>query len=226
METFQVILICLYVVFLVLYCFVKTRPKLARARIFAKLVLATIYLSLALANLFTSGIYPFPFFKTAVCLACVFAWAGDCLLLSKRTFAAGVAGFFVANLLLISAEVDLMGKINLGLGDFLGAAIIFVIFYGGLAVMQMGGFISFGKRVLPLNVYIATATLSGSLGLMLACNGNNIFYALFGIGAGLFMVSDYLMGAYLYKFKIPVFTVANSILYFSGMFMVALSLAF
>lgn len=224
MEPFQLILMCVYIAALGAYIFVKSDPKLFALRVIVKMTLAAIYLALAVVNAFYGKGQTF--FKVAVIIACAFAFAGDLLLLFKKTFMLGVSCFFLANLTLLSSEAGFISNLALAFGDFALAAVVFLVFFGGLAAMQLTGLISFGKRTVPLNIYIAVSSLSGSLGLALAFKGFGLMSSLLGLGAALFMVSDYIYGAYVYKFKSRVVSAANSVFYFSGMFLVALSSAF
>ncbi|HPG91950.1 MAG TPA: lysoplasmalogenase family protein [Clostridia bacterium] len=222
--TFHIILACFYAVALVTYFHVETKPKLFPVRVTVKIFLATTYIIAAVAALLIKGVTAE--YKIFILLACCFAWFGDLLLLFKKTFGIGVFFFLLSNLTIILAQTSILANTQINAGFIWVTAAVFAVVYGGLLVLQITKFCTFGKYAVPLNIYIAVMTLSGLIGIALAIFGASIFTAVFGCGVALFMVSDYLLGAHLFKFKTNKVLIANSAFYFSGMFLIALSLVF
>lgn len=220
---FYIIIGCVYTAALITYFFVETKPKLFAARVTDKIVMATLYLIVAASAVFTKEI---ELYKILIFAACCFAWFGDLFLLFKKTFGVGVVFFLLSNITVISAETVILASMQVSGGFIWVTSLVLIAVYGVLVVMQITKFCSFGKYIVPLNIYIFIMTLSGSIGVALAIFGTGVFTALFGIGVTLFMISDYLLGAYLFKFKVKKVLVSNSAFYFTGIFLIALSLLF
>jgi len=218
--TFYIIIGCVYAVALITYFFVETKPKLFAARATDKIFMATLYLTVAASAIFTKALETYKIF---IFTACCFAWFGDLFLLFKKTFGVGVVFFLLTNLAVISAETVILANMQVSGGFIWVCSLALIAVYGVLVAMQITKFCSFGKYVVPLNIYIFLMTLSGSIGVALAIFGTGIFTALFGIGVTLFMISDYLLGAYLFKFKVYKVLISNSAFYFTGVFLIALS---
>ncbi len=225
MHTYQTIITVVYALLLFSYFFVETRKELFPYRVAIKIVLASTYLILSVVNTLLTG-NEYTIFKILVCVAAFFAWFGDTFLLFKKMERVGVLSFLIANIMLIISEMNLIANTSLTFGEVWWAILIVVGLYGALLFLQFIKFVDFGKETIPLNVYIFTMTVTGSIGLTLAFSNISTLLWLFGLGVAFFMVSDYCLGAYLYKGRPKTMLVLNSASYFTGMLLIALSLGF
>lgn len=218
MRPYLIAASCVYGLVLIAYSAVKIRPDIIARRIL-KVALATIYLALSVIGVVLSG---GGLSEIAVLSVCLFAWLGDCLLLAPRTFHKGVAAFFIAHVCL--AAFQLYAAINIGwqIYSYIAVAAIFAIIYGAFVVMQVSGVCRLKKYAAGLNTYMALVTINGAMGIILIAGGLSE-YLLMGIGALLFMTSDYFLGAYMNKWKKYPLTVINSLFYFTGMFLISIS---
>lgn len=154
---------------------------------------------------------------TGVC----FAFVGDVLLIfmdNHLLFRAGVAAFFLASLSL-SCYVFAMGIFGWWFIVVLGAFLAVNVF------MQIKGVYDFGDDVVLLNLYTAMVATCGTLGLTVLVSGiaEPAAFAL-GLGCFLYFVSDIFLGLNLFRFRSARVDCINTLTYFPGLMLVAISL--
>jgi hypothetical protein len=213
----------LYALLLVSYFFIEVRP-LKKVRITVKSLLAFLYLAFAALNVF---LFFEGYLQILVMAALVFNAAGDILLVtSRKNMVRGACFFFVGALFLSAAMIISLTRTSVKLssvlaGVLLGAAVIFAAL-----MLQYKGVISFGKIAVITNAYIAGVTLMGSLALICLLSFDFSGTFMLAVGSLLFTLSDYLLILYIFKSKKSPLLVCNSASYFSGMWLIASSLAF
>lgn len=151
-----------------------------------------------------------------------FASLGDLFLVfmdDHRFFVAGVLSFAAASITLSVYAV-------LNFGFSLWAIIPFVLLTVANAVCQIKKIYSFGRDAVCLNIYTVCVTICGSIGIANACATADIHAILFGVGCFLYMFSDVCLGLYLLRFRRVWLDILNTLLYFPGMLLIALSLVF
>ena len=150
----------------------------------------------------------------------VFASLGDLFLVfmdEHKFFVAGVLSFAAASITLSAYAV-----VNYGFS--LWSIIPFVLLTVASVVCQVKKVFSFGSDVVYLNVYTVCVTVCGSLGIVIACATAGLQAILFGVGCFMYMLSDVCLGLYLLRFKRVWLDILNTVLYFPGMLLIALSL--
>lgn len=151
-----------------------------------------------------------------------FASLGDLLLVfmdNHKYFVAGVLSFAAASTFLSVYAI-------LCYGWTFWAILPFVIVVTANVVGQVTKAYSFGRDVVALNVYTVCVCVCGSVGIAIACSVGGIQALLFGLGCFMYMCSDVCLGLYLLKFRHRALDIVNTLLYFPGMLLVALSLVF
>ena len=151
-----------------------------------------------------------------------FASLGDLFLVfmdSHRLFIAGVLSFAAASVTLSTYAV-------LNFGWTYWVILPFAVMTLANVLSQVFKLYSFGRDIVYLNVYTVCVSLCGSIGIALACSIGSLQSVLFGVGCFMYMLSDVCLGLYLLKFKYRALDVVNTLLYFPGMLLVALSLVF
>ncbi len=150
----------------------------------------------------------------------LFATLGDLLLVfmdNRRYFIAGVLSFSLASLL-----ISVYSILKYGLHWWFVIPLVLLIVANALC--QKFKVYSFGQYVVYLNVYTIMVTLCGSLGLSLLFLDFNLPIFLFGLGSFMYLASDFVLGLYLFKFRNRLVDSINSVLYFPGMFLIAISI--
>lgn len=158
----------------------------------------------------------------ALAIGLFFASLGDLLLVfmdEHKCFVAGVLSFAAA-----SVTLSVYGILFYGWTYW--ALLPFVIFVVANILAQARKIYSFGRDVIDLNVYTVCVGLCGSIGIAVACSVGSVQAVLFGVGCFMYMCSDVCLGLYLLKFRHRALDIVNSLLYFPGMLLVALSLVF
>lgn len=150
----------------------------------------------------------------------LFAAMGDLFLVfmdNHKWFIAGVLSFAAASTVLSVYAV-------LKFGWTFWSLIPFVLFTVANIVCQVKKIYSYGRDNVYLNIYTVCVTVCGSLGLAIACSLGNIQAVLFGVGCFMYQCSDICLGLYLLKFRHRALDIVNSLLYFPGMLLIAMSL--
>lgn len=149
-----------------------------------------------------------------------FASLGDLFLVfsdNHKYFFAGVLSFSAASITLSVYAILVYGWTYWALLPFVLVALSNV-------VLQLTKVYSFGSDVIDLNVYTVCVGLCGSLGIAIACSIGGVQAVLFGLGCFMYMCSDVCLGLYLLKFRRRALDIVNTLLYFPGMLLIALSL--
>lgn len=153
-------------------------------------------------------------------LGLIFAFFGDLFLVfmdEHKWFVSGVLSFSLCSLTL-SVYIFAMGNYKWWF------VVVLVVLLVVNALMQIKGIYDFGRNTAILNVYTAMVALCGSLGFTLFTQGTGdakMFVS--GLGCFLYLVSDICLGLYLYKFRNSKVDVINTLTYFPGMILVAVS---
>lgn len=151
-----------------------------------------------------------------------FAALGDLFLvfMNKHSlFVAGVLSFSCASFTITCYAV-------LSYGFQWWALLPFAILCILNAVCQVKKVYDFGNNVAYLNIYTVLVSLCGSLGLLVLCQAQTTSVILFGLGCLMYMLSDICLGLYLYKFRHRGVDIVNTLLYFPGLLLIAISLVF
>ncbi len=152
----------------------------------------------------------------------IFATLGDLLLVfmdRHSFFDAGVVSFAVA-----STVISAYGIAYFGFSWWM--ILPFALFVATTVICQVTKLYSFGRDIVYLNVYTLCIGLCGSVGIAVACTFGGVKAILFGIGSFMYMLSDVCLGLFLLKFKKVGLDIVNTLLYFPGMLLIALSLLF
>lgn len=151
-----------------------------------------------------------------------FASIGDLLLVfmdNHKFFVAGVISFAAA-----SVTLSVYAVLNYGWTNWALLPFLFMLVVG--IVMQAVKVYSFGGDFVCLNIYTFCVYLCGGIGIATACSVAGVNAILFGVGCFMYMLSDVFLGLYLLKFRNRALDIINTLLYFPGMLLVALSLVF
>lgn len=147
---------------------------------------------------------------------------GDLLLVfmdDHRCFVAGVLSFACASVTLFVYAV-------LNYGWTYWAILPFAVMLTANILGQARKLFSFGRDKMTLNVYTVCVSACGSLGVATAFSVGSASAMLFGLGCFMYMLSDVCLGLYLLKFRHRALDIVNTLLYFPGMLLIALSLMF
>lgn len=152
----------------------------------------------------------------------VFAFFGDLFLvfMDKRAlFIAGVISFSCSSLTFTVYAV-------LRFGFQWWALLPFAVLCASNVICQVKKLYDFGSCAVYLNIYTVLVTLCGCTGLILLCTTADVSVILFGAGCLAYMLSDVCLGLYIYKLRHRYVDIINTLLYFPGLFLIALSLIF
>lgn len=159
-------------------------------------------------------------FHVLLAVGLFFASMGDLFLVfmdNHKFFVAGVLSFSAASVTLSVYAVLQYGWTYWMLLPFAITVIANVL-------GQVTKLYSFGGDVVDLNVYTVCVGFCGSLGIAIACSVGGLQAILFGLGCFMYMCSDVCLGLYMLKFRHRALDIVNTMLYFPGMLLVALSL--
>lgn len=154
------------------------------------------------------------------------SFLGDVLLL--WSFMKGGTAFGIGNVVLFIYEILYFKQCGLAFSDYWWFLIIFAVLIGGFCYLWFGGWYGdTGKFKFAFVPYILTVTLHGTLGitgLFLLDSSKSILLC---AGLVLFMISDYFISLHKFKFKKSKEILRlNSLTYFTGLLLVALSFSF
>lgn len=216
--TVKIILIVVYALLTLTLITLKAFKVGNRRRGVIKMLTAFMFVGIGVYGCVVSG------GKLHILLAVglLLASLGDLLLVfmdNHKCFVAGVLSF-------ASASIVLSVYAALCYGWTFWALLPFAFVIASNTVLQLKGIYSFGRDVIDLNVYTVCVGFCGSLGLSIACSVGGVQAILFGLGCFMYMCSDVCLGLYLLKFRHRALDIVNSLLYFPGMLLIALSLVF
>lgn len=223
LQPLQLAITAVYFGLLISYLTVSAGEK-NKQRLIQKMVLCGLYLVFAVLNciLFEGNVLYCVMVFCALILAC----AGDYLLAlgSKKAFAIGSALFLATNAVLAALQIICIVSLQLTFAEIWWCLIPFAVFFCTFLFADIKEILHFGRLKKIISIYIVIVTLSGSLGIALIASGNTSGIFL-GIGTFLFMVSDYCLGiARFTASRPPLAQILNSATYFTGIFLIALSL--
>ncbi|MCM1043504.1 MAG: lysoplasmalogenase [Corallococcus sp.] len=216
---FVIVVLCLYGVLLAAYMTLKGfGVKKLLVRGFVKMSLSALFVAMGIYGACVSS---WSTLSVLVLVGLVFAGIGDYFLLYKESnkFNCGIVSFGIANVFFIVCSVMRYGWNWISLP-------ILAVLYAATVLGQKVKLFDYGSSVVYLNVYTAFVGYCGSLGITLLFNIQSTSMLLFALGSVLFMLSDIVLGLYLYKIKKWQMESLNSLLYFSAMMLLALGFVF
>lgn len=217
MNWYKPAFVVVYLVTMFCYFFSETSGNFKR-RVVNKIILASLFLLYFLIA-FNKNYNAASFHFIAV-TAFIFAWLGDVFLLFS--FFKGGIMFMVSNILFFIYQILLCGVLGLTFNRIWWFLLIFSACWGLFLLLYKKGWLKIPMKIFIF--YIATVTLHGSMGIAMAVAYPSLKIALFGIGLGLFMVSDYFLTLHAFKYKESKSILRlNSGTYFTGMLLAALS---
>lgn len=215
---FKISIISVFAVLTATLILLKGLKISSRGRGVAKMITAALFVATAVYGCVQhGGKYDF-----VLAIGLCFAFFGDLFLVfmdKHSLFVAGVLSFSAASLTLFCYAI-----LQYGFNYWMFIPAVTLI--AANAVCQAKGVYSYGSSVVYLNIYTLFVTLCGSLGLVLLCSATATSMILFGLGCFMYLISDLCLGLYLYKFHSRVIDMVNTLLYFPGMLLIALSLIF
>ena len=207
--------ISIYCLLLVIYMVTKVVGRKSAFRAVNKMMLVIVYLAVVIYTIFKKA----DVYNILVLVALIFAGAGDAFLLcgsNRNMFHAGVVSFGISNFMLIVISLAMYGW-------QWWSIVIFVVLYCINVLLQYKEVYTYGKSKWFLNIYLIFVGYSGCLGLANAIVATTLPAILYGVGAFTFFVSDILLGMYYFKFRKSYVDVLNSLLYFGGIILIAIS---
>ena len=221
MNISTILFIISYLLVLFCYFFSETSGNLKRRSI-NKIMLASMFLIFAII----AYIVHYNFFSYHLLLigAIVFAFLGDVFLL--YSFTKGGILFLISNTLFFIYEWLLVIFDKTPINSILSFIPLFLLLFGTFLVLTKKKILNFKNKNIPILSYVGSVSLQGSLGIVLAIYYCNTKMLLFGLGLGLFMISDYFLMVYKFKKHKNWILRSNSACYFIGLLMVVLSLIF
>lgn len=220
MVTFRIVFIIVYLVLLGAYFFSETSGNFHR-RAVNKIIMASLFLVCGTIWFFWKG---YSGWRLMVLPALFFAWLGDVLLL--WSFFRGGVSFMIGNVFFIIYETLLMKEAGVAFARIWWCVLLFLLLWSLVCVLARRKWIDFKQLEPALLLYMATVTAHGTLGLGLASTVPGMHALLLGIGLAFFMISDYFLMTYKFKYHRNAILRCNSGTYFFGMLLVALSFSF
>ena len=216
--TVNIILIIVYALLTAALATMKALKLGNRRRGVVKMLTAALFVGLGIYGCVLHGGQ----LSILMAVGLLVASMGDLFLIfmdNHKFFVAGVLSFAVASVTLSAYAI-------LTFGWTYWTVLPFVIVTAANIVGQTSRLYSFGRDIVCLNIYTVCVCLCGSIGIAVACVVGSVQAALFGIGCFMYMCSDVCLGLYLLKFRHRALDIINTLLYFPGMLLVALSLVF
>ena len=219
MATSIKVYLIFYLALTLCYMFVKTGDNF-KLRVANKVTLSLMFSFFGVYNIAKAGFPDSASILFAVML--IFATVGDILLLWD--FVKGGAFFGTGNLLLALYNIMYMGKKGLNIGDYWFFILFFTFLWGSMAVMANTGRLPLRKMRVPFCGYLITVTLHASLSIAGLFLLHDLRSILLFSGSIMFMISDYLLAFYDFKYKDKKWiTRMNTLLYFPGLMLIALT---
>jgi len=213
--------IIMYLITLFCYFFSETSGNFKR-RTINKVALSSMFLIFGMTMYILN--YNFFSYHLVVLGAIFFAFLGDVYLL--YSFTKGGILFMVSNALFFIYEWILILVNNIPFSNIWHFIILFILLFGTFFILTKKRILNFKTKAPQILSYIASVSLQGTLGITLAFHFMNIKMILFGLGLGLFMISDYFLMIHKFKVHRNWILRSNSACYFIGLFLVVLSLSF
>lgn len=215
----RTVFIIAYLALLCLYFFSETGSSFKR-RAVNKILLAVLFEVYAVSAYLLHS----PLFSLRILLpiGLFFAFLGDIFLLWN--FVRGGICFSIGNFFLLFYAVFLLRYEHISLWILAPAAVIFFLFWGTTMLLYRKDYIDFSRvRIFP--AYLFSVSMHGSLGAVIAAACPIAGVRLFGMGAFLMMISDYILSVHKFKHGANWILRCNSAAYFTGTLLAALSLS-
>ena len=215
------VFVLVYMVALFSYFFSETSGNLKR-RAINKIFLSTMFLLLGMVSYALN--YSFFSYKLFCLIAIFFAFLGDVFLL--YSFTKGGILFIISNIFFFVYEWIFITYSDISFVDIGWFILLFISLFGTFFILTIKKVLNFKTKNIQILTYVFCVTLCGSLGITMALRFMNTEMVLFGIGMGLFMISDYFLMVYKFKKHKNWILRANSACYFIGLLMVAFCFIF
>jgi hypothetical protein len=219
--------IIIYCLFLILYFY--TRPlnenvnsKKIWNRAINKYIMATMYLVYAIIHFKN---FEFLSFHLILMIALFFAYLGDIFLVFDVN--RGGDFFYAGNICFSIYYIALFLDKGLKFGNFFWVLIIWAVLLGGfiIASSKLPKIFKLGKMKFPMTFYLSSIMLHGSFGIgaMILLPSTATF--VLGLGSVMFMLSDFILTVDKFVIRNTKWVVRlNSLFYFGGLLLIALSL--
>lgn len=209
--------IIVYCLCLISYMIIEVKDNFKK-RAINKIILAALFMSFASIIYFCN--YQFSNIQGLLLISMFFAFLGDIILLFK--FKIGASSFLICNIFLMIYQILILSNVQINITSLIWTIPIYLILYFTFLIVSHKYSFNFNKKQIPIYMYLSCMTTNGLLAtITLFTKQNNI---LFSLGVILFMISDYLLITYKFKFKKNLLLQLNSCFYFTGMLLIALSL--
>ena len=217
----MIVFIIVYLAALACYLYTRNSGRIIH-RAINKYLMATMYLVLAITM--TLKKYGFTSWHTLFMAALIFAWLGDVFLVFD--FGRGGDFFLAGNICFILYEQIVMLTNGRKWTDFLWTFPVAAVLLGSFIIscQKWPKIFKMGKMRWPMTLYLSTIITHGMTGLAMALLLPGTNWMVMGIGSVLFMISDMILTSYKFVFDNNVWLVrANSLTYFTGLLLIALS---
>lgn len=219
MNTVYILLAVTYAMLIVAYIIIKKQKIYMPYRGIVKMSMSSLFV---LTGLYACFLANWQWQAIVLTIALVFAAIGDYFLLfmknSRNQFHIGVVAFGISNAVIIVYGILTYGWVWWSLPLWAAFNILHII-------MQKLKVFEYGKSVVFLNCYVPFVSMTGCLGFTYIVTMCNVTAALvFGIGSLLFFVSDIFLGIYEFKLHKWYVDACNSVTYFGGLLIIAVSL--
>lgn len=220
MNPFVIAFIAVYGVALFAYFFTRVGNKIAY-RATNKMIMATMYMVYAIVMFSVcklSGIY-------YVLMAALFlAYLGDLFLIFD--FGRGGDFFLAGNICFVAFYFASLSERAVPFANYFWVLIIWAALVSMFAILfvKLPHVFKLGKMKWVMLFYLSSITLHGVMGLASVIYIGELSYLIMGIGSMLFMVSDYIITVDRFVVKNKWVTRSNSLTYFSGLLLIALSI--
>lgn len=223
MTPVEIVFVAVYGVLLCAYFYTRTSGKNV-LRAVNKIAMATMYLVFAYVTFHLHEFEPYYY----VLMAALFlAYLGDVFLIFD--FVRGGDFFLAGNVCFSVFYLASLSERQVPFASFFWVLIAWAALVAVIAVLfyKLPNVFKLGKMKIGMLMYLASITLHGMLGLACLVYAGGLRYILMGTGSLLFMASDYIITVE--RFVLPknkwIYR-ANSLTYFSGLLLIALSLIF
>lgn len=211
-----------YALVLIMYFITETSGKLY-LRAPNKILLASMFLVFAFIQFQN---YTFLSYHLLLMVALFLAWMGDVFLLIDLN--RGGDFFLCGNIAFATYYIATLVGGGHSFGDFWWVLIPWAVLLGAFILLakKFPQVIKLGKMKWPMTLYLSSIILHGMMGLALIVFFWNSPTALMGLGALLFMISDFILVVDKFVIRGNRWILrANSLFYFVGMLIIVLSMA-
>lgn len=216
-----VLFIVAYLITLFCYFFSETSGNLKR-RAINKIMMASMFLIFSMVTYIIH--YNFFSYHLILLFAIIFAFLGDVYLL--YSFTKGGILFMISNSLFFTYEWVLIFANKVPVLNIIWFIGLFILLFGTFFILTKKKILNFKNKNTAILSYVGSVSLQGTLGIALALYFMNTKMLLFGLGLGLFMISDYFLMVHKFKVKKNWILRSNSACYFVGLLLVVLSLMY